>query len=156
MFDITFAFNKYVLGEDFCKNVLGLTDEQLNSFEFNMLEHLGFSKEEIRQANDAICGTMTIENAPHLKKEHYPIFDCANKCGKYGERYIQPEAHIRMMAAAQPFLSGAIESGNPDIRARGSPAHLSRRTRFALSAIHAARAIVTTGGSFPDLLPSGG
>jgi ribonucleoside-diphosphate reductase alpha chain len=108
VFDITFAFNKYVLGEDFCKNVLRLTDEQLNSFEFNMLEHLGFSKEEIRQANDAICGTMTIENAPHLKKEHYPIFDCANKCGKYGERYIRPEAHIRMMAAAQPFLSGAI------------------------------------------------
>jgi ribonucleoside-diphosphate reductase alpha chain len=108
VFDITFAFNKYVLGEDFCKNVLHLTDEQLNSFEFNMLEHFGFSKEEIGQANDAICGTMTIENAPHLKQEHYPIFDCANKCGKYGERYIRPEAHIRMMAAAQPFQSGAI------------------------------------------------
>jgi ribonucleoside-diphosphate reductase alpha chain len=108
VFDITFAFNKYVLGEEFCKNVLHLTDEQLNSFEFNMLEHLGFSKEEIVHANDAICGTMTIENAPHLKNEHYPIFDCANKCGKYGERYIRPEAHIRMMAAAQPFLSGAI------------------------------------------------
>ncbi|MCH7623086.1 MAG: vitamin B12-dependent ribonucleotide reductase, partial [Nitrospinae bacterium] len=108
VFDITFAFNKYVLGEDFCKNALHLTDEQLNSFEFNMLEHLGFSKEEIRQANDAICGTMTIENAPHLKKEHYQVFDCANKCGKYGKRYIRPEAHIRMMAAAQPFQSGAI------------------------------------------------
>jgi ribonucleoside-diphosphate reductase alpha chain len=108
VFDITFAFNKYVLGEAFCKNTLHLTDEQLNSFEFNMLEHLGFSKEEIVQANDAICGTMTIENAPYLKSEHYPIFDCANKCGKYGERYIRPEAHIRMMAAAQPFLSGAI------------------------------------------------
>jgi len=108
VFDITFAFNKYVLGEDFCKNVLHITSDQLNSFEFNMLEHLGFGKEEIRKANDAICGTMTIENAPHLKKEHYPIFDCANKCGKYGERYIRPEAHIRMMAAAQPFLSGAI------------------------------------------------
>jgi len=108
VFDITFAFNKYVLGDEFCKSTLSLTDEQLNSFEFNMLEHLGFSKEEIREANDAVCGTMTIENAPYLKKEHYPIFDCANKCGKYGERYIRPEAHIRMMAAAQPFLSGAI------------------------------------------------
>jgi len=108
VFDITFAFNKYVLGEDFCKNALHLTDDQLNSFEFNMLEHLGFNKEEIRQANDSICGTMTIENAPHLKQEHYRVFDCANKCGKYGERYIRPEAHIRMMAAAQPFLSGAI------------------------------------------------
>ena len=108
VFDITFAFNKYVLGEDFCKSVLQLTDEQLDSFEFNMLEHLGFTKEEIGTANDSICGTMTIENSPHLKKEHYPVFDCANKCGKYGERYIRPEAHIRMMAAAQPFLSGAI------------------------------------------------
>jgi ribonucleoside-diphosphate reductase alpha chain len=108
VFDITFAFNKYVLGEEFCKDILKLTDEQLNSFEFNMLEHFGFSKDEISQANDAICGTMTIENAPHLKQEHYPIFDCANKCGKYGERYIRPEAHIRMMAAAQPFQSGAI------------------------------------------------
>ncbi len=108
VFDITFAFNKYVLGDEFCKSALHLTDEQLDSFEFNMLEHLGFTKEEIRQANDAICGTMTIENAPYLKEEHYPIFDCANKCGKYGERYIRPEAHIRMMAAAQPFLSGAI------------------------------------------------
>lgn len=108
VFDVTFAFNKYVLGEDFCKNVLHLTDEQLNSFEFSMLESLGFSREEIRIANDAICGTMTIENSPYLKKEHYPVFDCANKCGKYGERYIRPEAHIRMMAAAQPFLSGAI------------------------------------------------
>ncbi|MFQ5451516.1 MAG: vitamin B12-dependent ribonucleotide reductase [Nitrospinaceae bacterium] len=108
VFDITFAFNKYILGEKFCKEVLHLTDGQLNGFEFNMLEHLGFTKEEIRIANDAICGTMTIEKAPHLKPEHYPVFDCANKCGKYGERFIRPEAHIRMMAAAQPFLSGAI------------------------------------------------
>ena len=108
VFDITFAFNKFVLGEAFCKDVLKLTDDQLNLFEFNLLEHLGFTREQIRQANDAICGTMTIENAPHLKQEHYPVFDCANKCGKYGVRYIRPEAHIRMMAAAQPFLSGAI------------------------------------------------
>ncbi len=108
VFDITFAFNKFVLGEDFCKSVLKLTEEQLNQFEFNLLEHLGFTRDAIREANDAICGTMTIENAPHLKQEHYPVFDCANKCGKYGERYIRPEAHIRMMAAAQPFLSGAI------------------------------------------------
>jgi ribonucleoside-diphosphate reductase alpha chain len=108
VFDITFAFNKFTLGEEFCKDVLGLTDEDLDSFEFNMLKHLGFSDEEIWKANDAICGTMTIEGAPHLKKEDYSVFDCANKCGKYGQRFIHPEAHIRMMAAAQPFLSGAI------------------------------------------------
>jgi len=108
VFDITFAFNKYVLGEAFSKNVLGLTDEQMNAFDFNFLSHLGFSEEEILKANDAICGSMTIEGAPHLKEEHYPVFDCANKCGKYGKRYIHPDAHIRMMAAAQPFLSGAI------------------------------------------------
>src|SRR5207248_6921668 len=54
------------------------------------------------------CGTMTIEGAPHLKPEHYPVFDCANKCGKTGQRFLSAEAHIRMMAAAQPFVSGAI------------------------------------------------
>lgn len=69
---------------------------------------LGFSKQEISTANDYICGTMTIEGAPFLKHEHYPVFDCANKCGKKGTRFIKPLAHIRMMAAAQPFVSGAI------------------------------------------------
>ncbi|MEE2986958.1 MAG: vitamin B12-dependent ribonucleotide reductase [Nitrospinota bacterium] len=108
VFDITFAFNKFVLGEAFCKDVLELDDEQLNRFDFNLLEHLGFSSEQIREANDAICGTMTIEDAPHLKSSHYSVFDCASKCGRYGQRFIRPEAHIRMMAAAQPFLSGAI------------------------------------------------
>ena len=107
-FDISFAFNRFVLGEAFCKDVLKLTDEQLDSLTFNMLEHLGFTDEEIQSANDSICGRMTVENAPHLKERHYPVFDCANQCGKYGKRFIRPEAHIRMMAAAQPFLSGAI------------------------------------------------
>ena len=108
VFDIGFAFNKFVLGEQFCQDILKLSDEQLNSIEFNMLEHLGFTEEEIQSANDSICGRMTVENAPHLKERHYPVFDCANQCGKYGKRFIRPEAHIRMMAAAQPFLSGAI------------------------------------------------
>ncbi|MFM7338814.1 MAG: vitamin B12-dependent ribonucleotide reductase, partial [Bacteroidota bacterium] len=84
------------------------TDEQLNDYSFDMLKELGFSKEEIEFANDFICGTMTIEGAPHLKDEHLAIFDCANKCGKKGKRYIQHMAHVRMMAAAQPFISGAI------------------------------------------------
>jgi len=108
VFDISFAFNKFVMGERFCKDVLKLTDEQLNSMDFSLLGHLGFTEEEIQVSNDSICGRMTVENAPHLKERHYPVFDCANQCGKYGKRFIRPEAHIRMMAAAQPFLSGAI------------------------------------------------
>jgi len=107
-FEIGFAFNKYSLGEDFCRNALGFTDEQLNDWSFNMLAALGFGKDAIEEANEYVCGTMTIEGAPHLKAEHYSVFDCANKCGKKGKRYISAEGHIKMMAAAQPFLSGAI------------------------------------------------
>ena len=108
VFDITFAFNKFVLGEAFCRENLGISEEMLNAFDFNMLRHLGFTEEEISDANNVICGTMTVEKAPHLKERHYSVFDCANKCGKYGKRFIRSEAHIHMMAAAQPFLSGAI------------------------------------------------
>ena len=107
-FEIQFAFNKWTLGEGFCKDVLGFTDAQLNDYKFNMLAALGFSKAEISAANDYVCGTMTVEGAPHLRPEHLPVFDCANRCGKYGKRFIKPEGHILMMAAAQPFLSGAI------------------------------------------------
>ncbi|MCE1164246.1 MAG: vitamin B12-dependent ribonucleotide reductase [Bacteroidetes bacterium] len=108
VFDINFAFNKYTLGVSFCKNVLGFTDEQLDDFNFSILKALGYTKEQIETANDYICGTMTIEGAPHLKEEHYPIFDCAAKCGKKGTRFIASDAHIKIMAAAQPFISGAI------------------------------------------------
>jgi len=107
-FEIKFAFNHWTLGEDFCKDFLGMTDAQLNDFNFDFLKHLGFTKKEIEEANDYVCGTMTVEGAPHLKEEHYPVFDCANKCGKKGTRYISAVGHIRMMAAAQPFISGAI------------------------------------------------
>lgn len=107
-FDIKFAFNQWTLGESFCKDVLGITEEQLSDFTFDMLRFLGFSRDQIQEANDYVCGTMTVEGAPHLKKEHLPVFDCANKCGRIGTRYILAEGHIRMMAAAQPFLSGAI------------------------------------------------
>ncbi len=108
VFEIRFAFNKYTLGETFCKEKLGYTDQQLNDYSFDILVSLGFSKNEIAKANDYVCGTMTIEGAPYLKMEHYPVFDCANKCGRIGSRFIRPDAHIRMMAAAQPFISGAI------------------------------------------------
>ncbi len=106
-FDLTFAFTKWTFGEDTLKR-LGFKPEEYNKPSFNLLEALGFSKAEIEEANGVICGTMTIEGAPHLKNEHLPIFDCANKCGKHGKRYLEPMSHVRMMAAAQPFISGAI------------------------------------------------
>jgi len=108
VFDINFAFNKFTLGTEFLTKTLGFDEDEINSFDFDLLTKLGFSKTEIASANDYICGTMTIEGAPFLKHEHYPVFDCASKCGKKGSRFIRPMAHIKMMAAAQPFVSGAI------------------------------------------------
>lgn len=107
-FDIKFVFNKWTFGEEFCTKTLGFSKDQLNDPSFNMLEALGFSKEKIEDANAYCCGTMTLEQAPHLKEEHLPIFDCANPCGRIGKRFLSAESHIHMMAAAQPFISGAI------------------------------------------------
>ncbi|MBL7739114.1 MAG: vitamin B12-dependent ribonucleotide reductase [Chitinophagaceae bacterium] len=106
-FDIAFVFNKYTLGEE-CLQRLGFTPEEYNDFEWSLLEALGFSEEQIEAANDYVCGTMMLEGAPGLKPEHLPVFDCANKCGKKGQRYIHAHGHIRMMGATQPFISGAI------------------------------------------------
>jgi ribonucleoside-diphosphate reductase alpha chain len=106
-FEIGFVFNRFTLGEATMER-LGFTAEQYNDLGFNLLEALGFTEDEIEAANDYICGTMTVEGAPFLKDEHLPVFDCANKCGKKGERFIHAHGHIRMMAACQPFLSGAI------------------------------------------------
>jgi len=106
-FEVGFVFNVYTLGEE-CLQRLGFKAEQYFNFDWNMLQALGFTGAQIDAANDYVCGAMTIEGAPHLKKEHYPVFDCANKCGKKGERYIHAHGHIRMMAATQPFISGAI------------------------------------------------
>ncbi len=108
VFEIGFAFNKFTLGTDFIIKQLGIDEEKIDRYDFNLLGELGFSKQEIATANDYVCGTMTIEGAPFLKHEHYPVFDCANKCGKKGTRFIRSTAHIKMMAAAQPFISGAI------------------------------------------------
>jgi len=107
-FDIKFAFNRFTLGDDFCKDTLGFSDGQLNDFNFDMLAALGFSKDEIEHANTHVCGAMTLEGAPHLKEEHLSVFDCANACGRLGKRFLSVESHITMMAAAQPFISGAI------------------------------------------------
>ncbi|MDB2368972.1 vitamin B12-dependent ribonucleotide reductase [Octadecabacter sp.] len=107
-FDIRFVFNQWTLGEEFCKDVLGIPAEKLNDPTFDLLKSLGFSKEDTDLANDHVCGTMTLEGAPHLKEEHYSVFDCANPCGKKGKRYLSVDSHIHMMAAAQSFISGAI------------------------------------------------
>ena len=107
VFEIPFAFNKWALGEETMKR-LGFTDEQTSDFNFNLLRALGFTKEQIEEANVHICGHMTVEGAPLLRPEHLAVFDCANKCGKIGRRFISAEGHIRMMAASQPFISGAI------------------------------------------------
>ena len=107
-FDIKFVFNQWTLGADFLKETLKVTDEQLSDMSFNLLEHMGFAKKDIEAANIHVCGAMTLEGAPFLKPEHLPVFDCANPCGKIGKRYLSVESHIRMMAAAQPFISGAI------------------------------------------------
>ncbi len=107
-FDIRFVFNQWTLGEEFCRDVLGIPAEKLADPTFDLLRTLGYSKAEIDAANDHVCGTMTLEGAPHLKEEHYGIFDCANPCGKKGKRFLNVDSHIRMMAAAQSFISGAI------------------------------------------------
>ncbi|WP_095589776.1 vitamin B12-dependent ribonucleotide reductase [Actibacterium ureilyticum] len=107
-FDIRFVFNQWTLGEEFCQNVLGIPAEKLNDPTFDMLRHLGYSKADIEAANDHVCGTMTLEGAPHLDPKHYHVFDCANPCGKKGKRFLSVDSHIKMMGAAQSFISGAI------------------------------------------------
>ena len=107
-FELPFVFNTWTLGEDFVKGTLKVPAEALAEPTFDLLTHLGFTKQQVSEANGYVCGSMTIEGAPHLKAEHLPVFDCANKCGKNGKRFLAWEAHIRMMAAAQPFISGAI------------------------------------------------
>jgi ribonucleoside-diphosphate reductase alpha chain len=107
VFEISFAFSPWSLGAEVMKR-FDLTEEQWQAPNFNLLRHLGFTRKQIEEANDVICGRGTVEGAPHLKDEHLPVFDCANKCGRHGRRFIAVEGHIRMMAAAQPFISGAI------------------------------------------------
>lgn len=106
-FDISFIFNVWTLGEN-CLKRIGLVPAQYNNPEFSLLHVLGFTNEQIIEANSYVCGSMTVEGAPFLKEEHLPVFDCANKCGTTGQRYIHAHGHIKMMAAVQPFISGAI------------------------------------------------
>ncbi len=107
-FDLTYIFNRYSVGDAFLENNLKIPREVFEKPDFNLLKHLGFEPKEIDAASEVICGTMMIEGAPFLREEHLSIFDCANKCGKRGQRYIPYSAHLYVMAAAQPFISGAI------------------------------------------------
>src|SRR5207302_1392397 len=105
---IKFAFNKWTLGEAFCIEGLGITPAALADAGFDLLSALGFTRGEIDAANNYCCGAMTLEGAPYLKAEHLPVFDCANPCGRNGTRCLSVASHIRMVAAAQPFITGAI------------------------------------------------
>jgi ribonucleoside-diphosphate reductase alpha chain len=107
-FELTFVFNRWTVGDDLLTGRLGFTPAQLDAPGFDLLAALGFSRQQVQEASNFTCGTMTVEGAPHLRAEHYPVFDCANKCGRTGQRFLSTEAHIRMMAATQPFISGAI------------------------------------------------
>jgi ribonucleoside-diphosphate reductase alpha chain len=108
VFELPFAFNRWTVGDDVLTSKLGFKLEQIEDRSFDLLQALGFTREQIAEANLYVCGAMTIEGAPHLHPEHLPVFDCANKCGKLGQRFLSAESHIRMMATAQPFISGAI------------------------------------------------
>jgi len=107
-FDIKFVINKWSLGEDFLRDVLKVPEDKIDDPAFELLPFLGFSRADIEAANTHVCGAMTLEGAPHLSEEHYPVFDCANACGRLGKRYLSVESHIHMLAAAQPFITGAI------------------------------------------------
>jgi ribonucleoside-diphosphate reductase alpha chain len=107
VFDLSLAFAPWVVGRESYER-LGVTAERIGQPGFNLLKYLGFSEKEIEEANETIIGRMTIEGAPYLREEHYAVFDCANRCGRTGQRYLAPMSHVKMMAAAQPFLSGAI------------------------------------------------
>ena len=101
-------FSPYALGKEFLTKKLGLAEAAVQAPGFRVLPALGFSEAQIREAEQYVCGTMTLEGAPHLKPAHLPVFDCANRCGRLGKRFIAVHGHIKMMAATQPFISGAI------------------------------------------------
>ncbi len=107
-FDIKFVFNRWTLGDQFLTGTLNVPSDKLSDPAFDLFAHLGFSKKDVEAANEHVCGAMTLEGAPHLKAEHLPVFDCANPCGRKGKRFLSVDSHILMMAASQPFISGAI------------------------------------------------
>ncbi len=150
-FDISFVFTKYTLGEEFLKETLGLGDSLINDWQFNLLKELGFTKEQIEAANEFVCGTMTIEGAPHLKEKDLPVFDCANRCGKKGVRFIPYESHIKMMASAQPFISGAI-SKTINMPSEASIDDVKKAYRLAWDTMNKAIAIYRDGSKLSQPL----
>jgi len=107
-FDLRFVFTLWRLGEGFCKDVLGLNEETIRKPGFDLLKAMGFTDQEIKQANIYACGAMTVEGAPYMNEAHLPVFDCASPCGRLSGRCLSAEAHIRMCGSVQPFISGGI------------------------------------------------
>ncbi|MCC6679142.1 MAG: adenosylcobalamin-dependent ribonucleoside-diphosphate reductase [Phycisphaerales bacterium] len=108
VFELSFAFAAWALGDEAVKR-LGFDPAAASADpSFNALKKLGLTEAHLEELNAKVCGTSTVEGAPHLKDAHLAVFDCASKCGKLGKRFIAPDGHIRMMAASQPFISGAI------------------------------------------------
>jgi len=153
VFDITFAFNKYTLGAEFIHETLGFADEVVARWDFNLLREIGFTKDQIEAANEYCCGNMTLEGAPHLQDKHLPIFDCANKCGRKGTRFIPYEAHIKMMAAAQPFVSGAI-SKTINMPAHATISDVKKAYRLAWETMNKAVALYRDGSKLSQPLNS--
>jgi len=151
VFDITFAFNKHTLGNEFLKDTLGLSKDTIEDWSFNLLRELGFTREQIDLANEFCCGTMTLEGAPHLKEKHLAVFDCASRCGKKGTRFIKFESHIRMMAAAQPFISGAI-SKTINMPAEASLEDVKKAYRLSWETMNKAIAIYRDGSKLSQPL----
>ncbi len=150
-FDITFVFNQNTLGEDFLRDSLGLQDETIQDWDFNLLLELGFTKDQIAVANEYCCGTMTLEGAPHLSSDHLSIFDCASRCGLKGTRLIKFEAHIRMMAASQPFISGAI-SKTINMPAEASITDVQKAYRLAWETMNKSVALYRDGSKLSQPL----
>ena len=150
-FEIGFAFTRHILGDEFLVGSLGLDEKVLRDWDFDLLHELGFTKEQIELANEYCCGTMTLEGAPHLKEEHLLVFDCASRCGNNGKRIIPYEAHIRMMAAAQPFISGAI-SKTINMPAEAAIEDVQRAYRLAWETMNKAVAVYRDGSKLSQPL----
>jgi ribonucleoside-diphosphate reductase alpha chain len=151
-FEIGFVFNHFVLGDEFCTTKLGMTPEQLADWNISILRDvLGFTGQQIDEASDVICGRMTLEGAPFLKDEHLPVFDCATPCGKHGSRYIRPLAHIDMLAAAQPFISGAI-SKTINLPQDATIVHVKEAYRYAWERMTKAVALYRDGSKLSQPL----
>ena len=150
-FELSFAFGRHVLGDEFLAGTLGIAEDVISDWEFNLLTELGFTRRQIESANEYCCGTMTVEGAPHLDDKHLPIFDCASRCGRRGQRSIRYQAHIRMMAASQPFISGAI-SKTINMSAEADIEDVKRAYRLAWESMNKAVALYRDGAKLSQPL----